>query len=86
VLAKRDLDRIKQLDQQQDEQDLVEQPGDVGHEGPGERALAEVDQCRGEQHQDDSREQQPEADVDDVLDIDEPASDSGACRRPFIRL
>src|ERR1700730_5736861 len=73
VLAKRDLHRVEQLDDQEDQQDAVEQ---ADHRG-GKRCRGDVlDQVDGAAHQ--QRHRHPEPDVDDVLDEGEAACDPAA--------
>ena len=78
VLAKRDLHRVQQLDEQQHQEDLIEQPADAGGDRPGERGLAEADEARHQKEDDDAGEQEPEPDVHDVLEVSVPARDPRA--------
>src|SRR5205085_11750228 len=75
MLAKGDLNGVKQLDNQQDQQDAVEQ-ADCARLA-GQHALCELDDGVDQKSEGAGCKEQPEADVDDILHGCEGAGDPG---------
>src|SRR5471032_3107683 len=75
MLAKGHLHGVEQLDDQKDGKDPVEKADRIDEEGSTAELLSEGDQPIDQKREGASRQQQAEADVDDVLNQTESASD-----------
>jgi hypothetical protein len=75
VLPERDLHRVKELHDHQDEKEPVEKSDGDGRKVAGEESLSELDRPRDEERERARPKENPEADVDDVLDSGELTGD-----------
>ena len=70
MLAKRNLNRVQQLDHQEDQQDGVEQDHDIRGERVAGDVLDERDGSVDEENESTRPQEQPKPGVDDIFDCD----------------